>query len=100
MKLTRCDECHAEVPERGYGFDPAATITLRGYRNFDLVGQAQAKKIDTVIIHHPGVLGDNYAELVANLDMLSAANLRIAIVPPESRKGESMKAWINFEVEP
>lgn len=52
---------------------------------YDLVEKAREKKIDTVVIHHPGVLGDNYAELVANLDMLAEAKLAITIVPPADR---------------
>lgn len=40
---------------------------------------------DVVVIHHPQVLGDNYEEIVENLNRLSAANLTLSIVPPAKR---------------
>jgi len=128
MRLVRCDECHAEVPERGCGGDPAIAnrvIRLEGYRNpkgdillpehlithdfcsrecfeswmsrreglnllpdhkekfkefFRMVGEIRNDAdMDTVVIYGPEVLGDNYAEVMANLSVLQEASLRLVM---------------------
>lgn len=43
------------------------------------------KEADIVIIHHPAVLGDNYEEIITNLDLLAEAELKLVIVPPGKR---------------
>lgn len=41
--------------------------------------------IEVVVIDHPEVLGDNYAEIVESLNRLAAAGLMLSIVPPAER---------------
>lgn len=56
------------------------------FKNFiEMCAQAKAQGIDAVIIHHPEVLGDNYSEIVESLNRLSAAELKLLIVPPDQR---------------
>jgi hypothetical protein len=50
-----------------------------------MCAQAKAQGIDVVIIHHPEVLGDNYSEIVESLNRLSAAELKLLIVPTDQR---------------
>lgn len=40
---------------------------------------------EAVIVHHPEVLGDNYEELVENLNRLASSGKQLAIVPPGVR---------------
>jgi hypothetical protein len=56
---------------------------------FEMVAEADEKNFDRVIVHNPEVLGDNYAEVIANLDVLATANLELAIVPPDERGKKS-----------
>ena len=51
-----------------------------------LCREAKQKGADAVLIHHPEVLGDNYEELVTNLNKLAQAGLALKIVPPSERK--------------
>jgi precorrin-4 methylase len=51
----------------------------------DMCNQAKEKGADVVIIHHPEVLGDDYSEIIESLDRLSAAELKLLIVPPDAR---------------
>ena len=45
--------------------------------------------VDVVLIHHPEVLGDNYDELIVNLNLLADAKLALHIVPMKDRaKGD------------
>lgn len=50
---------------------------------------AEAKKgnLDVVLIHHPEVLGDDYAEIVESLNRLADAELALSIVPQTKRNG-------------
>ena len=52
----------------------------------EMCTKSKAKSIDVVVVHHPEVLGDNYAEIVESLNRLSAAELKLLIVPPCERK--------------
>jgi dihydrodipicolinate synthase/N-acetylneuraminate lyase len=51
----------------------------------EMCAQAKEKGVDAVVIHHPEALGDNYSELVESLNRLSAAELKLVIVPPDQR---------------
>jgi hypothetical protein len=105
MRLVRCDECLQEVSQETWPFTHdfcsrecferwigrrEGLKLVDDHREkfaslFDLVEKARADKISKVVIAEPGVLGDNYAEVLTNLDMLAAAKLEIVIVPPEER---------------
>ena len=51
-----------------------------------LVTDAKKKgDVDAVIVASPQVLGDDYEELVANLNKLADAELAVVIVPPRDR---------------
>lgn len=43
------------------------------------------RETDTIMIHHPEVLGDNYKEIVLNLNLISEAGLKLMILPPNRR---------------
>lgn len=43
--------------------------------------------VDHVIIHHPAVLGDNYEEIITNLDLLAESELKLLIVLPSEKIG-------------
>jgi hypothetical protein len=47
--------------------------------------EAKAKEVPAVLVHHPEVLGDTYAELVENLNKLSDAGLMLRILPRADR---------------
>jgi hypothetical protein len=57
-----------------------------------LCNEAMAQKIDVVVVHHPEVLGNNYAEIIESLNRLSAAQLKLAIVPPDERASPDLPA--------
>ena len=38
-----------------------------------------------ILIHHPEVIGDNYKEIVDNLNLISATGASLLIIPPNSR---------------
>jgi hypothetical protein len=40
---------------------------------------------EMVIVHHPEVLGDNYAEIVESLNRLADAGKKLVIVPRSER---------------
>lgn len=40
---------------------------------------------EVVIIHHPEVLGDNYTELVENLNRIADSEKTLAIIPRSQR---------------
>jgi hypothetical protein len=42
---------------------------------------------DVVLIHHPEVLGDDYAEIVESLNRVSDAEVQLVIVPRNQRAG-------------
>jgi hypothetical protein len=52
-----------------------------------LIENCQRDKIGVLVVHHPQVLGDDYVELVTNLDKLAAAGLALKIVSPAERMG-------------
>jgi hypothetical protein len=57
------------------------------FANFNgMLRDSKAKDIDVVLIHHPNVLGDNYEELVENLNRLADAELCLSIAPRKARK--------------
>ncbi len=45
----------------------------------------KADDIDVCVIHHPQVLGDNYEELVENLNRLADSGKSLTIVKQEMR---------------
>ena len=56
------------------------------FENFNRVLDEQKRlNADVLLIHHPEVLGDNYAELVTNLNKLAEAGLSLKILPPSER---------------
>jgi hypothetical protein len=40
---------------------------------------------ELIVVHHPGVLGDNYEEIVESLNRLADAEKHLAIVPQKDR---------------
>lgn len=44
-----------------------------------MLAEAKAKKLDAVIVYRPQVLGDNYGELVENLNRLSDVEMKLYI---------------------
>ncbi len=50
-----------------------------------LCTDAKAQGAEVVVIHHPEVLGDTYAEIVESLNRLAAAGLALRILPPGER---------------
>ena len=62
------------------------SLTADKFLEFDrLCREARDLGIETLIVATPQVLGDNYAELVTNLEKLAAAGLLLAIVPSASK---------------
>lgn len=52
-----------------------------------LCDDAKRDRIDVVVIAHPEVLGDTYAEIVESLNPLADAKLSLSIVPRSERHG-------------
>jgi hypothetical protein len=50
--------------------------------------EAKNRGADHILVHNPGVLGDNYEELVRNLNQIAEAGLSLQILPPSQRKPE------------
>ncbi len=50
-----------------------------------LCAEAKAQGVEVVVIHHPEVLGDTYAEMVESLNRLAGAGLALRILPPSER---------------
>ena len=46
---------------------------------------AKTAGVDVVMIHHPEVLGEDYAEIIESLNCLADANLRLSIVSRSMR---------------
>jgi hypothetical protein len=64
----------------------------RKFTNFlRLVTEAKASGAEVVLIHHPSVLGDSYAELIMSLDRLAQAELALRILPPNERRALDLK---------
>lgn len=58
-------------------------VQTNKFREFDnLLRNLSKDQADGVAVASPQILGDNYEELVANLNKLATANLLLAIVPP------------------
>jgi hypothetical protein len=51
-----------------------------------MLAEAKAQGALSVLVHHPQVLGDTYAELVESLNRLAAAELALRILPPSQRE--------------
>lgn len=49
-----------------------------------LCREARKNRIDAIIVANPEILGDDYKELVANLNKIAQAELAIIIVPSQS----------------
>jgi hypothetical protein len=64
--------------------DPSLAATFPHHK-IEMCAQAKTQGVDVIIIHPPEVLGDNYAEIVESLNRLSAAELKLLIVPPDQR---------------
>ncbi len=47
--------------------------------------EARNGNLDAVVIDHPEVLGDTYAEIVESLNRLADASLSLSIVPRSER---------------
>ena len=45
----------------------------------------QKNEADILIVHHPEVLGDNYEELIYNLNKISDSEKKLLIVPTSQR---------------
>jgi hypothetical protein len=64
-----------------------ASNTPGKFDEFDrMIREAKAQRVTAVLIHHPEVLGDNYTELVTNLNKLADAELMLRIAPTKDRK--------------
>ncbi len=63
------------------------------FKNYiKMLTEAKESGIQVIVIHHPQVLGDTYAELIESLNRLAAAELFLSIVPPAQRgKPDIMK---------
>lgn len=51
----------------------------------DFIKLCEDKSSQTVIIHHPEVIGDNYEEMVESLNRISDADKALSIVPRKDR---------------
>ena len=51
----------------------------------ELIEHAKDGGLDMVVVNHPEVLGDDYGEIVLNLNLLAEANVPLSIVPPKER---------------
>ena len=51
-----------------------------------LCRDAKSQGLDLIVIHHPQVLGDNYEELIENLEKIAQGGLAVRIVPQSERK--------------
>ena len=50
-----------------------------------LIREAKSSGVDSLIVATPQSLGDNYDEMISNLDKIAAAELALIIVPPNQR---------------
>jgi len=51
----------------------------------EMCQEAKQTGVNHVIVHHPEVLGDTYAELVESLNRLADAGLMLMILPQNKR---------------
>ena len=81
----KADEFLKTIP----GFKPLPTkeeLLKEKFAGLDrLIADSKGKGIEVLVVHHPQVLGDDYEELVMNLDKIASAELALQIVPPSSR---------------
>jgi anaerobic glycerol-3-phosphate dehydrogenase len=64
------------------------TVASDKFAAFDrLCREARPSGAEAVLVTGPEVLGDDYAELVANLNKLADADLPLVIVPTLMREG-------------
>ncbi len=64
---------------------PISSYETKFQSFIQMCSAAKVRGVDTVVVHHPEVLADNYAEIVESLNRLAAADLSLKIVPPEQR---------------
>lgn len=50
------------------------------------LADARANHVSLIVIKEPEELGDTYAEIVESLNRLAAADLNLAILPPDARR--------------
>jgi hypothetical protein len=63
------------------------TYDEKKFKNFNKLLRDRAKKeIDVLMVSHPETLGDDYEELVENLNRLSDSRLKLVIVPRSQRR--------------
>jgi hypothetical protein len=65
------------------GMKPTYEVKFEGLLR--LCRDAKKSGIDHVVVHHPEVLGDDYAEIVESLNRIADANLRLQILPRTDR---------------
>lgn len=46
----------------------------------EMCAEAKRQQVDAVVVSHPAVLGDTYAELIESLSRLAEAGLALSIV--------------------
>jgi hypothetical protein len=51
-----------------------------------LIEESKANGVKAIVVQSPQTLGDDYEELIQNLDRLSDAKLAVLIVPPSDRE--------------
>jgi hypothetical protein len=61
------------------------TLQTNKFVELDRMVREAKGKVEAVLIMAPEVLGDNYDELVDNLNELAAADLKLIIVSPTER---------------
>ena len=54
-----------------------------------MCADATKDKLECVVVAHPEVLGDTYAELIESLNRIADAGLSLKIVPRDERKSFS-----------
>jgi hypothetical protein len=52
----------------------------------DFIQMCNQSPEEIIVVHHPGVLGDTYDELVESLNRLADAGKKLEIVPRKKRK--------------
>jgi predicted oxidoreductase len=51
----------------------------------DFIRMLVETKLDTILIHHPEVLGDNYEEIVESLNRVADSGKKLVIIPRTER---------------
>jgi predicted oxidoreductase len=52
----------------------------------DFIRMLSETTLDTILIHHPQVLGDNYEEIVESLNRIADSGKKFVIMPTRERK--------------